>query len=74
MYCRHCYASLDPSPQTDRCGHCGRPFDPSRPRTFLTRPFPSWGRVIVQLVATTLLGFAAAQAIAFFQAAGTSGH
>ena len=73
MFCRRCYAPLraDDAP---RCPACGRLFDPAKPLTFLQRPFPSGRRIVVHLVATTVLGIVAAFVISLHQAAQMSGH
>jgi hypothetical protein len=74
MYCKKCYAALDPSAQVYCCWNCEFPFDPANRRTYLARPFPSTGRVIWYIVLTSVLSVAGAFVVAFFQAAGASGH
>lgn len=73
MYCLRCYAELRDSAERT-CWRCGLVFDPQTPQTFLTRPFPRRGRLIRQIIITTLLGFGAAFVVAMFQAARASGH
>ena len=73
MFCRRCYAPLNVN-ESPRCPNCGRLFDPTKPLTFLQRPFPSGRKMVVHLVATTFLGIVAAYVIALHQAAQMSGH
>jgi hypothetical protein len=73
MYCKKCYAFLDPAEGT-KCGKCGRPFDPENPHTYLAKPFPSKSRIAQHLILTTILSVAAAFAVAIHQAMRTSGH
>jgi hypothetical protein len=73
MYCKRCYAALSAA-DAPRCPNCKRLFDPAKPKTFLERPFPSAGRVVLQIFGTTILGIAAAYLVALHQAARNSGH
>lgn len=73
MYCQKCYADL--SAVTGRCcPKCRRNFNPAEPKSYLRRPFPSMGRIISQIILTTLLAAVAAYGVAMHQAARTSGH
>ena len=67
LFCRNCYAALTPLIDDNHCWNCGLPFNPARPSTYLIRPFPGGRKMAVQIVVTTLLGFAAAAVVAFFQ-------
>ena len=73
-FCSKCYASLAEAVGERRCLNCGRAFDPDNPATFLPRPFPGVGRIIVHLIVTTVIGVMAAYVVAFFQLASASGH
>lgn len=73
MYCRRCYAPLN-ADAAPRCPNCGRLFDPDKPLTFLRRPFPSYGKIVAQIIGTTMVGFAAAYLVALHQAVRSSGH
>jgi hypothetical protein len=74
MYCRNCYAKLDPAEVIHRCPICNRAFDPATSRSYLSRPFPGIGSIISYIVATTVISLLAAFVIAMFQLAGASGH
>jgi hypothetical protein len=74
MYCRKCYAKLDPEEEYTRCPRCALGFDPADKRTYLPRPFPGKGRMFVHIVTTTMICLVAAFIIACFQLAGASGH
>jgi hypothetical protein len=56
------------------CPRCGRRFDPSKPRTYARRQFPSGSDIISTLFATTIFGTVAALVVAFHQLAAMSGH
>lgn len=74
MYCQRCYADLR-SASEPWCPTCGLGFDPRDPGTFLSRPFPSKRRIVLHLIATTLVGVAVAGVVALFQTAMLpSGH
>jgi len=49
-------------------------FDPTKPKTFLQRPFPSAGKIVIQIFGTTIVGIAAAYLVALHQAVRHSGH
>ena len=73
MYCRKCYTDL--SAATDgKCPKCARAFDPTHPKSFLPRPFPTAGMIVVQIIVTTIVGIICAMVVATFQAVGSSGH
>jgi len=76
MYCKKCYYKLDPSDAAGCCPNCGRAFTAADRRTWLTRPFPSWRRMVLQILLTTLIGGAIAYVVAAFQIAAfvPSGH
>lgn len=74
MYCRKCYASLELAQEMRACLVCQRPFDPAKPRTYLSKPFPSAWKIVWQVVLTTLVGIAAAYGVSMFQLAAASGH
>jgi len=74
MYCRKCYAPLDRADEVYLCPKCGRPFEPTNPRTYLPRPFPSKSKIFIQVIGTTIVAFLIASVVALFQIAGTSGH
>jgi hypothetical protein len=63
MYCRHCGYALVGLSQ-NRCPECGRPFDPSNPRTFLSRPKGWRVRQWLRRIAWGLLELAVASTIA----------
>jgi hypothetical protein len=46
MFCRRCYARLDPTNPFAHCQRCKRPFDPADRQTYLLRPFPPAIRII----------------------------
>ncbi len=73
MYCRKCYADLGECADV-KCPKCGLHFDPQVPGTYLRRPFPRGRWIVLHLLLTTALGFAAAFVVAFHQAASRSGH
>ena len=73
VYCKRCYASLTAA-DAPRCPNCNRLFDPAKPKTFLQRPFPSKGQVMLQILGTTIVGIAAAYLVALHQAVRHSGH
>jgi hypothetical protein len=74
MYCQRCYADLRSAPEP-WCPTCGLGFDPGDPKTFRPRPFPGKRRIILHLIATTLVGVAVAGIVALFQTAVLpSGH
>ena len=72
MYCKKCYAKLDPADSV--CTQCGAEFSPSHPETYLRRPFPGASRIFVHVIATTIVGIMAGFVIAFFQMTAASGH
>jgi hypothetical protein len=74
MFCKHCYTRLDPETEPKRCPRCRRRFDPMRPRTYLTRPFPGKWEIFWMIIKTSAVGFVVAYIIAFFQLASMSGH
>ena len=75
MYCRKCYGKLDGNSAAVRlCPHCGRPFDPANPRTYLARPFPDARKAIGYVVVTSIISLVFAYIVACFQMAGASGH
>jgi hypothetical protein len=74
MYCRKCYAELDTERELHRCVKCGRAFDPADARSYLTRPFPSVPKMILFILATTIISIMGAYVVALFQEAGASGH
>jgi hypothetical protein len=74
MYCRKCYAKLDPSEEFHRCPRCDRGFDPSDKSTYLPRPFPGKWRIVWYVITTTIISFVVAYIVACFQLAGASGH
>jgi hypothetical protein len=77
MYCRKCYAKLDPATQDYCCPQCGRGFAPADPKTWLVRPFPGKWKLVFQILATTIIGLLAAGVVALFQmssGAMASGH
>jgi hypothetical protein len=74
MYCRKCYAKLDEVTESSQCPWCGRIFDRTLPASYLARPFPSVRKIIVQGVATIIIGFLAAGVVAMFQLSYASGH
>ena len=65
MYCKRCYAPLDP--ESRLCDHCGRKFDPRIAGTFLERPFPRMRTLIIQIIGTTLVGIGVAWFVAMQQ-------
>ena len=73
MYCKNCYTPLADAPEP-KCPRCRRAFDSLDPRTYLPRPFPSAGRMMFDVVVTTLVAALAAGGVAFFQLARSSGH
>lgn len=73
MFCKKCLSDLSLM-QGGRCAKCGRPFDCDHPRTYLARPFPRWPTLVGQFVLTTICAVVVAYAVAFHQAARTSGH
>ncbi len=73
MYCKRCYAPLTVA-EAPRCPNCQRLFDPTKPKTFLQRPFPSAGKIVIQIFGTTIVGIAAAYLVALHQAVRHSGH
>ncbi|HEX4124970.1 MAG TPA: hypothetical protein VHY37_09620 [Tepidisphaeraceae bacterium] len=74
MFCRKCYARLNAESPTTRCPRCDRPFDPTNPRSYLRRPFPSSARIVLYVIATTIVCIAAAFVVSFFQMVRMSGH
>jgi len=76
MYCRKCYANLKQTAEFNRCGRCGRAFDPGNPKTYLSRPFPGNWKIARQILWTTIIGVMAAYVVATFQMAslGAGGH
>src|SRR6185437_13028110 len=57
MYCKKCYAKLD---STDsNCAQCGAEFSSSHPETYLRRPFPVATRILLHVIATTIVGIMA---------------
>jgi hypothetical protein len=76
MYCRKCYAKLDPN-EVCLCPRCGRKFDPARRRTYLDRPFPGKWAIVWYVIMTTAVSFFVAVAVALFQITrigGPGGH
>ena len=73
MYCRNCYADLTGAAEP-LCPKCGSTFDPDDPGSTLRRPFPSRGRIVGHVIATTVFGVLAAFVVAFHQLARSSGH
>jgi hypothetical protein len=71
---RTCYAKLDPAAEYHNCPRCDRPFDPADSRSYLSRPFPGFWKIIIYIVATTVVSLFVAAIVAMFQAAGASGH
>ncbi len=67
MYCKHCYANLDQAVDS-RCARCNRPFDPSRPGSYLTRPFPSRRRMVIHTLITLILATVVSAVVAGFLA------
>ncbi len=63
MYCRKCGYQLAGLSE-NRCPECGRPFDPSNPRTFLRHPKGWRVRQWLRRIAWGLLALAVASAIA----------
>ena len=47
MYCRRCWYVLDGLAEC-RCPECGRPFDPTMPRTYRTKPRSRWWWSVVR--------------------------
>ena len=74
MYCKKCYTHLAHAPDSAHCPKCGRTFNATDPKTFLPRPFPSTRKILIHLLATTIVGILAAFVVAFFQMVGASGH
>ena len=73
VYCKNCYTPLADAPEP-KCPRCGRAFDARNPRTYLPRPFPSAGRIVFDVILTTVVAAVAAGGVAFFQATRSSGH
>jgi hypothetical protein len=73
VYCKKCYADLSTAAE-GKCPKCGRGFKPNDPRTYLRRPFPGTGRIVLDVVLTTAFAVGAAFAVALHQAARSSGH
>ena len=74
MYCRKYYAKLDPASEAYHCPQCHRGFDPSKPSTYLARPFPGMWKIMGYILGTTIVSIIVASIVAFFQMAGASGH
>ncbi|HUB25348.1 MAG TPA: hypothetical protein VL992_07950 [Tepidisphaeraceae bacterium] len=74
MYCRKCFARLDENAELGKCPTCGKRFDPDRPGTYLSRPFPDAGKAIRYLIITSIISLVFAFIVATFQMAGASGH
>ena len=74
MYCIKCYGKLDAAMESQRCPWCDTAFNPADSRTYLSRPFPGKWKVIRYIVLTTIVSIMGAFVVAFFQAAGASGH
>ena len=54
MFCKRCYANLDQALDS-RCLRCGREFSAHDAGTYLTRPFPSRGKLILHTALMLLL-------------------
>ena len=67
MYCRKCYADLDQAVDSS-CARCGRQFSAQDPSSYLNRPFPSIGWMIVHSLITLTLATIVSVAVAFFLA------
>ena len=74
MYCRKCYAELDAMVEDVRCPQCGRRFDPANAGTYLARPFPDTRKIILYILATSIVSVVVAFVVATFQLAAASGH
>lgn len=73
MFCRNCYTDLS-RVEGDRCGKCGKPFDRSKPRSYLARPFPRVREIVGSVILTTLFAVVVAWVVSLHQLARTSGH
>lgn len=51
----------------DRCSKCGKRFNRGRPRSYLSRPFPSTRRFVFTLIVTTAFGLFVAMVVALGQ-------
>lgn len=58
------------------CRKCGKKFYYDKPESYLVRPFPSTGRIVSMLIATTIFGIFVAGVVAMFQMPGmrAGGH
>ena len=73
MFCRKCYTDLRDAGD-GKCPMCGKLFDSANRKSFLPRPFPTAGMIVVQIIATTIVGVLFAFVVATFQAVRSSGH
>jgi hypothetical protein len=73
MYCRKCYTDLRAA-AGPRCPECGTAYEVGDSTTWLMRPFPSRGTIMVQVVTTTVVASLVAYAVAVHQMIGGSGH
>ncbi len=67
IFCKRCYANLDQSTDS-RCARCGRKFLAEDPSTYLERPFPSRGKMIMHTLMTLVLATVVSCAVAAFLA------
>ena len=67
MFCQRCYANLDKA-TAGRCLRCGRKFVENDPSSYLGRPFPPRGRMIMHTFMTLVLATIVSGAIAAFLA------
>ena len=57
-----------------RCEKCGRVFDPANAKTYLAQPFPDRSKIVLHVIATSLVCIGVAFVVSFFQMAAASGH